>query len=178
MRLILFFFLVCLFSEAYTQKYTPIDSESTVSFKIKNFGSTVDGSFKGLRGTINFDAFDLDNAKFDVTINAATIDTGIGMRDNHLRKSDYFDVATYSTIRFISTKVVPSAKPNEGVVTGKLTIKKTSKEISFPFTYKINNGAPQFIGEFQIDRKEYEVGGSSMTLADKLKVMLDVKASK
>ena len=178
MRLILSLFLLCLFSEAFTQKYTPIDSESTVSFKIKNFGSKVDGSFKGLKGTINFDAFDLNNAKFDVTINTATIDTGIGMRDNHLSKPDYFGVADFPTIGFVSSKVEKSGKTNEAIVTGKLTIKKTSKEISVPFRYSEANGVLKFTGEFKINRRDFDVGGSSFSLADELTVLLNVRASK
>ena len=178
MRSVLSIFLFCLISEADTQKYTPIDSESKVSFKIKNFGSTVDGSFKGLKGTINFDANTISNSAFDVTVDVSTIDTGIKMRDNHLRKGEYFDVSVFTTIRFVSTKVIVTAKSNEAIVTGNLTIKKMTKEISFPFRYKMIGGSPQFIGEFQIDRRDYGVGGSSITLSDELMVMLDVKASK
>ena len=178
MRFLLAIFLVCFVSEAYTQKYAPIDSESKVSFKIKNFGSTIGGNFKGLKGTIDFDANAISNSAFDVTVDAATIDTGIKLRDNHLRKAEYFDVSVFTTIRFVSTKVIVTAKSNEAIVTGNLTIKKMTKEISFPFRYKMIGGSPQFIGEFQIDRRDYGVGGSSITLSDELMVMLDVKASK
>ncbi len=178
MRFIFTFFFIVLCSFVHAQVYVPVDATSKVSFKIKNFGSTVDGSFEGLKGTINFDASNLSNALFDVTINTATIDTGIGMRDNHLAKPDYFGVADFPTIRFISSKVEKSSKPNEAVVTGKLTIKKTTKEISFPFRYSEVNGVLKFTGEFKINRRDFNVGGSSFSLADELIVLLDVRASK
>ena len=178
MRYFLNLIFIGFYSFTTAQGYLPVDEASKVSFKIKNFGSSVDGNFKGLKGTIDFNPSDVINARFDVTLSAATIDTGIGMRDNHLRKPDYFGVADFPLIRFVSTKVVVSGKPNEAIITGKLTIKKITKEISFPFRYSEANGMLQFTGEFQINRRDFNVGGSSISLADELKVMIDVKTSK
>jgi len=178
MRFLITLFFILLFSIVQAQVYVPLDATSKVTFKIKNFGSTVDGSFKGLKGTINFDASNLADALFDVTINAATIDTGIGMRDNHLRKPDYFGVTNFPNIRFISSSVEKSGKPNEAVVSGKLTIKNTTKEISFPFRYGETNGVLHFTGEFKINRRDFNVGGSSISLSDELIVLLDVGTTK
>lgn len=178
MRFIFVLFFFGMYSIVYAQVYIPVSATSKVSFKIRNFGSTVDGSIKGLKGTINFDGSTLSNTKFDVTINPATIDTGIGMRDNHLRKLDYFAVDDYPTIRFVSTKVMASGKLNEATVTGKLTIKKTTKEISFPFRYTGGNNALQFTGEFKINRRDFDVGGNSFSLSDEVTVILDVTTSK
>jgi polyisoprenoid-binding protein YceI len=178
MRYIHAIFILISYSFTQAQVYKPVDTESKVSFAIKNFGSTVDGTFKGLKGTITFDAANLTTAQFDVNVNAATIDSGIGMRDNHLRKPDYFGVTDFPTIRFVSTKVEKSGKINEAIVTGKLTIKKTTKEITFPFRYSQSNDVLQFIGEFKINRRDFSVGGNSFSLADELIVFLDVKASK
>lgn len=171
-----FFFLV-LYSFTHAQVYLPDNVTSKVSFKIKNFGSTVDGTFKGLKGIIDFDDSNLGTARFDVTIDASSIDTGIGMRDNHLRKPDYFGVAAFPTIRFVSSKVEKSGKMNEAIVTGKLTIKKITKEISIPFRYGDATGVLQFKGEFTINRRDFGVGGSSFSLADEVTVLLNVRAS-
>jgi polyisoprenoid-binding protein YceI len=178
MRLIFTLYFIILYSFSNAQVYAPVDATSKVSFKIKNFGSAVDGTFGGLKGAINFDAANLTDAIFDVTISTATINTGIGMRDNHLRKSDYFGVADFPAIRFVSSKVEKSVKSKEAIVTGKLTIKKTTKEISFPFRYEEANGVLQFTGEFKINRRDFGVGGNSLSLSDDLTVTLDVRASK
>jgi len=178
MRFIIALCLIVLYSIVQAQVYVPVDATSKVNFKIKNFGSTVDGSFTGLKGTINFDASNLSNARFDVTINAATIDTGIGMRDNHLRKPDYFGVADFPTIRFVSSKVEKSGKANENLITGKLTIKNTTKEISFPFQHGEANDVLKFTGGFKINRRDFNVGGSSISLSDELIVLLDVSTTK
>ncbi len=178
MRFIYSFLFVSFCSIAIAQRYTPVDNISSIRFKIKNFGSSVEGSFGGLKGIIDFDVSNLPNSRFDVTINASTIDTGIDMRDNHLRKSDYFDVTDFPRIQFVSTKVISSDKPNEAIITGKLTIKKTTKEISFPFSYSTNSLGLQLKGEFKIDRRDFRVGGNSFSLSDEVIVMLDVKTAK
>lgn len=178
MRFILTFFIIGLYSLVNAQVYKPDDATSMVRFKIKNFGSTVEGTFNGLKGIIHFNDSILRGSMFNVSINASTIDTGIGMRDNHLRKSDYLAVEEFPTIQFVSTKVAKTTKSNEAVVTGKLTIKKTTKEISFPFRYGEANGVLQFTGEFKINRRDFSVGGSSLSLSDDLIVILDVKATK
>jgi polyisoprenoid-binding protein YceI len=176
-RLLLLCILVLNVQLSFSQTWIPADDKSAVTFKIKNFGTTVDGSFKGLAGTIEFDEKTPTAARFDVTLNATSIDTGIKMRDNHLRKEDYFHVSQYPTIRFSSSQVTIT-KAGTGTVTGNLTIKKTTREISFPFTYTLGANTIQFSGEFEIDRRDYEVGGNSMTMADKLSVKLNVVAIK
>jgi len=162
---------------AAAQVYTSLNASSRISFKIKNFGTTVDGTISGLKGTIQFDANNISIARFDVTLDANTIDTGINMRDNHLKKKDYFDVVTFQLIRFVSTKV-SATKTGEGSITGTLTIKKTSKEITFPFKYTLADGSPQFTGDFAINRRDFNVGGSSMTMGDEVKIFLKVSTSK
>ncbi len=174
-RFILLFLLssVC----ATAQVFAPLSASSGVSFKIRNFGTTVEGTMSGLKGTIRFDPGIISTAQFDVTLDANTINTGINMRDNHLCKKDYFDVATYPSIRFVSTKV-SAVKAGEATVTGTLTIKNTSKEITFPFKYTQLNGLPQFSAEFAINRRDFNVGGSSMTISDDVKIVLSVGTSK
>src|SRR4030095_5629180 len=95
-------FVLLLLLSAFTlpQSLTPADSESSVKFRIKNFGFSVTGSFTGLHGNIDFDPNNLAACHFDVTIDAKTVNTGIDMRDNHLRKSEYFDVENYPQIKF------------------------------------------------------------------------------
>ncbi len=157
---------------AHGQTYIP-NTDAKVNFKIKNFGSTVDGSFTGLKGILEFNEDDFSATKIKVTLDAKSIDTNIGMRDNHLRKESYFDVTRFPDIQFSSSKVV-KVSASEGIVTGKLTIKKITKEITFPFTFSIANGNPRFKGEFKLNRRDYAVGGNSMSLSDDLKVILDI----
>jgi polyisoprenoid-binding protein YceI len=157
-------------------KLTPAQEGSSVAFKIKNFGISVDGSLKQLNGTIDFQSTNVLQTVFQVSVASATINTGIGARDNHLRKADYFDVSTYPKISFTSSKVVNSNKAGTYFVYGTLRIKNTAKEISFPFTVKETSGGYLFEGSFKINRRDYGVGGKSISLSDEATVQLSVLA--
>lgn len=159
------------------QPLTPSDRESSVQFRIKNFGFSVTGTFKGLQGNIRFDPDNPAACHFEVSIDAKSINTGVGMRDKHLRKSDYFDVENYPQIKFVSVKISPGTKSGTLFIFGKLTIKNVTKDISFPFTAVPSENGYLFKGDFKINRRDFNVGGGS-TISDNLAVMLSVVAKK
>lgn len=159
------------------QQFKPVDQGSAVDFEIKNFGFNTKGSFSGLDGTITWDAKDPGKAAFDVSIGAATINTDNNMRDDHLRKDAYFDVAKYPRIRIVSTSVTGPDRSGHYTFHGKLTIKSTTKEVGFPFIATPTGDDYIFKGEFTINRKDFDVGGSS-TISNNLKVSLTVLAKK
>lgn len=158
--------------------YIPTDNSSSVKFKIKNLGISISGSLKGLGGNIYFDPNNLSVCGLDVTVDASSINTGIELRDDHLRKEDYFDVKNHPSMRFVSTKVTASTKPGTLFLFGNLTIKGVTKAISFPFTAIPQGNGYVFNGEFIINRRDFNIGGKSFTLADKLTVLLNVFALK
>ncbi|MBS1933631.1 MAG: YceI family protein [Bacteroidetes bacterium] len=161
----------------FAQNYTPVDKESKIEFKIKNFGFNTGGSFSGLKGKIHFEPSNLPASTFDVTIDANSVNTDNNMRDNHLREDTYFDVKNYPVIHFVSEKITASNKSGVHYIFGKLTIKKTTKDISFPFTAKESGDGYVFDGEFKINRRDFDVGGSS-TLSDNVTVTLHVITKK
>jgi polyisoprenoid-binding protein YceI len=152
----------------------PQAAGSTVQFKIKNLGFNVTGSLGGLAGQIRFDPARPEDAVFDVTADAATINTDNGMRDDHLRGESYFNVQRYPRIRLVSTRI-NQQKKGSYFFTGQLTIKDHTKEVSFPFTATEAGGGYRYQGAFTINRKDFEVGGFS-TISNELEVMLDVTA--
>lgn len=162
---------------ATAQNFAPVDTASGVSFKIKNLGFNTTGSFSGLAGVITFDPANPGGCSFDVSIDAKTINTGNDMRDNHLRAEDYFDVKNYPQIRFLSDKVSSTKKNGTLFVSGKLTMKGITREVSFPFTAQPIENGYLFNGEFSINRRDFKVGGGS-TLSDHLTVLLKVVAQK
>ena len=162
---------------SFAQTLTPSDKDSKVKFRIKNFGFNVTGSFSGLNGTIQFDPANLASCRFQVTVDAKTINTGIDMRDDHLRKTEYFDVENYPHIKFESVKISPSNKSGTLFIFGKLTIKNVTKDISFPFTATPTDEGYRFNGEVKINRRDFKVGGGG-TISDNLTVTLEVVAKK
>lgn len=175
-HLLLFFFFTAFIASVSSQHFIPKDEGSEVKFRIKNFGVNVSGNFKGLDGKISFNADSLAASHFDVSIQTNTINTGIDQRDNHLQKDEYFDVSKYPTIHFVSTKVTPSTSKDFLYIFGKLTIKDVTKEISFPFKATPKGEDYLFEGEFTLNRRDYNVGGGSITMSDKLTVQLAVTA--
>jgi polyisoprenoid-binding protein YceI len=170
------FILIILTSGGLFAQYKPIDQGSSLQFTIKNFGFDVAGKFIGLQGDIKFDPQNPGGDNFDVSIDAATVNTDNSLRDGHLRGDTYFDVKNFPRIHFVSTKVV-SSKNGTYVISGKLTIKKQTRAITFPFSATPSGDGYQFKGSFKINRKDFDVGGTS-TIANELEVSLDITAKK
>ena len=158
------------------QEYKPVDDSSSVGFGIKNFGVTVSGTVKGLKGNIHYEPGNLATAAVSVSVDARTINTGIDMRDNHLKKDDFFYVDSFPTITFKSTKVTPSNKDGYLFIFGDLRIKGVTKPVSFPFQATPNGEGYTFTGTFTINRRDFEVGGSSISMSDQAKVTLKIVA--
>jgi polyisoprenoid-binding protein YceI len=161
----------------YTQNYTPSDAGSKVHFVIKNFGIKTGGDFTGIKGSIVFDPKALNNSKFNVTVNAATVDTDNNARDKHLRKAEYFDIDKYPLISFVSTGVTKSKIEGRFYVFGDLTIKGVTKAVEFGFSAAPLASGYLFKGEFTINRRDFGVGGSSFSMSDNLVVSLTVSAN-
>ncbi|CAN5565758.1 YceI family protein [soil metagenome] len=160
----------------FSQNYTPVDNGSSVKFNIKNFGFNVSGTFTGLKGKIVFNPNSIGSSYFNVTVETATVNTGNGSRDGHLKKEEYFDVEKHPTLSFVSTKISNSNKPGMLVMEGNITIKGVTKSISFPFTANPLANGYKFAGEFKLNRRDFNVGSSSMVLSDNLTVSLSVFA--
>ena len=155
---------------------SPLDAGSKVHFVIRNFGIKTGGDFKGLKGTIKFLPANLAASAFDVTVDAATIDTDNESRDDHLREAEFFNAAVYKTIQLKSTKITTSSVAGRYYFFGNLTIKGVTKPIEFGFGATPKEGGYVFDGEFKINRRDFGVGGSSVSLSDILTVSLSVLA--
>jgi polyisoprenoid-binding protein YceI len=175
MKKIILFIIIALTANVVLAQYKPAEQGSSLQFTIGNFGFDVTGTFKGLDGAIKFDPQNPATDAFDVSIDAATVNTDNSLRDSHLRGETYFDVKNYPRIHFVSTKV--TAKNGGYIITGNLTIKKQTKIISFPFIATPSNDGYQFKGTFTINRKDFDVGGTS-TIANSLDVLLNIRANK
>lgn len=127
--LVLGFLAIVSLPEALWAADYKIDSNhSTVNFKIRHLFSQVMGRFNQFEGSFSFDPNNYKEWKASATIQAASIDTNVEKRDNHLRSADFFDVATYPTITFHSTRVL-EATAKGGKVEGMLSMHGIEKVI-------------------------------------------------
>jgi polyisoprenoid-binding protein YceI len=86
-------------------------------------------------------------------------------------------VKNYPRIHFQSIKITASNKTGSFIVAGKLTIKNTTKEISFPFSAVTTQNGYIFKGSFRMNRRDFHIGGGS-TISDELELMLNITATK
>ena len=139
-------------------------------------------------GWIDSDHDDLSKAGVEVILDAATINTGVEMRDNHLRSADgNFDVANYPTITFKSTRT-EGKDPSNFKVIGEVTIHGITKEVALNANFigegkdPWGNRRVGFSAETKLNRKDFaltwnqalEAGG--FLLGDDVRLDIDVEA--
>jgi polyisoprenoid-binding protein YceI len=145
--------------------------EAAVSFQIRNAGITVEGSFEGLEADIAFDPLHPEKARIQASLPVSSIRTGIGLRDKHLQKPDYFHAEKHPRILLTSKSVRQTGKGKyEGVFT--LRIKDIEREVLLPFTVA---GAHAFVGSLKVNRLHFDLGKQSLVLADEVEVAIRVK---
>jgi polyisoprenoid-binding protein YceI len=94
----------------------------------------------------------LADAKLNVCVSPATINTGNPKRDEHLKSQDFFHVDEHPQICFQSTSV--KSDKNGYRVNGKLMMLGVTKEISIPLSFSED----VFSGSFSLNRLEYNLG--------------------
>jgi polyisoprenoid-binding protein YceI len=146
----------------------------------------VRGYFKEVTGSVTIAENPLDSS-VEVHIKAASIDTGVGDRDNHLRSGDFLDVETYPELTFKSTRIVKH-DGNDLVIAGDLTIRGVTREIELPVEYSGVGTTPWgtevlgFSASTELDREDFgmtwnatlETGG--VLVGKKLKIEIEVEA--
>lgn len=149
----------------------------------------VRGSFKEFEGTATIDADDPSKSSASITIQAASIDTRVAARDDHLRSNDFLDMETYPQITFASTEV-KHVGGNDFEVTGDLTLRGVTRSITFPLEFQGSAKDPfgnlriGFDGSTEISRKDYgitynatlETGG--VLVSDKIVLEFEISAIK
>ncbi len=171
-----------------TETFVFDKSHTEVGFRIRHWLTKVDGRFRDFEGRIELDRAKPADSKVDVTIQAASIDTGSENRDKHLRTADFFDVEKYPTITFQSTRVVPKGK-DLYEVTGDLTLHGVTKTLTIPVRHTgfLNTGKQEKAGfelVIPINRKDFGIGwnrnadaGGTM-LGDDVEINVQVEANK
>ncbi|HET9870466.1 MAG TPA: YceI family protein, partial [bacterium] len=115
--------------------YSIDPQHSSLNFKVKHLSiSYVMGKFSKFSGTFSFDPAHAEKSKVSVTIDPASVDTGETARDNDLRSDHFFEVATYPTATFTSTKVTPLVDGKFQIM-GKLTLHGVTKPVTLDAVY-------------------------------------------
>src|SRR5438132_3035327 len=148
--------------------------------------SKVRGRFADFDGRV--DVADLpEDSQVEVTIRAASVDTGDSGRDDHLRSPDFFDAERYPTITFRSTGV-EAREPGKWNVRGGLTVRDVTKPVTLAVEFDGASRTPWgedrvgFSAATELDREDWgltwnqalETGG--VVVGKKVRIELSVEA--
>jgi polyisoprenoid-binding protein YceI len=178
--------MLALATPAAADTYTIDKNHSEAAFQVRHILTKVRGTFRDFAGTIDFDKAKPENSSVEFRIKAASIDTGVQKRDDHLRSPDFFDVATHPEIVFKSTKVVAKGN-NQFDVTGDFTMHGVTKSITLPVTFlgeqKFMKGAKAgFETALTVNRKDYglmwnrALEGGGVMVGDEVQITINIEA--
>ena len=163
---------------------------SAINFSARHMMlTTVRGQFAKFNGTVHFDEKHPANSTVDVSIDATSLNSNDEKRDGHLKSPDFFDVAAYPAIAFKS-KSVKGIDDNSAKLTGDLTIKNVTKEVTLDVEYHGQQKAPWgttsagFSAITKINREDWgltwnaplETGG--ILVGKDIKIELDIELVK
>jgi polyisoprenoid-binding protein YceI len=168
------------FAQAQSWKIDP--NHTAAQFSVRHMGiSTVRGAFTKVSGTAEYDPANPAKSSIEATIETASVDTRVEMRDNDLRSPNYFDVAKYPTITFKSKSVAASGEGKLKIV-GDLTIHGTTKEVvldadtpSAPMADQHGNTHIGTSASTKVKRSDFGVGGSNPMVGDDINITIDVE---
>ncbi|HQR26029.1 MAG TPA: YceI family protein [Nocardioides sp.] len=168
-------------------EYTVDPTHTRLGFSARHaMVTTVRGQFTQFAGTARIDTADPARSHVSLTIQVASVDTGVADRDAHLRSADFFDVESYPEMTFVSTDV--AREGNDWTITGDLTIKDVTRPVTIEFESTgsardpFGNLRVGFEGETTVNRKDWnltwnaalETGG--VLVSEKIKLQFDVSA--
>jgi len=114
---------------AFATTWTIDPDHSNVGFKVRHLMvSNVKGNFDKHTGAVEINDKDITKSKVEVSIDTNSINTNVQKRDEHLRSAEFFDVAKFPTMTFVSKKVAKAGK-DKLKVTGDLTLHGVTKEV-------------------------------------------------
>jgi polyisoprenoid-binding protein YceI len=143
------------------ESWTVDKNHSTATFKVRHMMANVVGQFRDFNGDIRIDRANPKQSSVEFTIQAASIDTGNGNRDEHLRGPDFFDATKFPAITFKSTAVTPKSATEFDVI-GDLTMHGVTKRVTLPVSFLgFGKTARGEKGGFEIEttlnRKDYGI---------------------
>ena len=171
-----------------TTTYAIDAGHSSAEFSVKHMMiSTVKGVFRDVQGAINIDEAAPERSQVEATIATASVETGVGLRDDDLRSDNFFNAEQYPQISFRSTAVEP-VDGDTWRVKGDLTIRDVTREVVLDTEFGGKAADPWgserigFTAETSVNRRDFglnynavlETGG--VVVGDKVKITLHIEA--
>lgn len=156
-------------------------AKSRIAFSVEQVGKIASGRIGAWTGTIVFDPGDLAAARLDIRMDMRTAGTGAKDVDDMMLGASFLDAAQQPEARFISTGV--AARGGDGYeARGKLTLRGVTRDVTLPFTLRLQGNQATARGTLQIKRLDYGVGrnewASTNYVADVVNIEVTVVASR
>jgi polyisoprenoid-binding protein YceI len=158
-------------------KITPEGSK--ITFYVKASVALV-GTFDKWDAALTFTSSDVTTGALDIKIQAASVNTGSGMKDGKLKSKDFFNVGENPLITFHSTKITQTG-PAAFDITGDFTIRGVTKPETLTLTVSgVGTGTGEIKGTMAFDRKDYGMtkGIPFIKIADRVEVTVNLKAKR
>lgn len=158
-----------------TVRYRLGPPHGQIAFKATSRLVDADGRFHRFQGEVRMDPKALEHAVVSLAIDAASVDTGIFRRDDHLRSEDFFHVTRFPQITFASRRVAPA--DGKVLVTGDLTLRGVSREVTVPVELELSAEGLRARGEFAIRMSDYGMTYRSWfnPLRDEVRILFDLR---
>jgi polyisoprenoid-binding protein YceI len=156
---------------------TPGDSKITFFVKAS---VALEGTFEKWDSTLVFTSPDVSTGVLDIKIQAASVNTGSGMKDGKLKSKDFFNVEQDPTITFVSKKITQTG-PTTFDLDGDFTIRGVSKPETLKLTVSgAGTGSGEINGTMAFDRKDYGMnkGIPFVKIADRVEVTVNLHAKR
>lgn len=178
MKSLLLFFGLISFSMVSAANTWTVQPGSKLSFEGTQQGEVFSGQFKKFNAQIMFDPTDLAHAKFDVSVDIASVDSQNSERDDAVRGTDWFDSQRFPQARFVTT-AFRALGPGKFEADASLSIRGKTIPLKFPFSWKVNNGGAELNAQVTLDRLAFGIGAGDWAdeelVGAKVKVSVDLK---
>ncbi len=168
--------------EAVSGEYTPDPKHRYITFSYFHQGYSHPWvRWRDWTGTLNWDADAPENSSVSVTIDVASVDSGVDEFDGHLVSENWFNAAAHPEITFVSTDVEKTGA-NTGKITGDLTIKGITKPVTLDVVF--HKGAYEqrgnyyklgFSGETTLKRSDFDLGAFVPVVSDEVDVVIETE---
>ena len=121
--------ITTLAASAQVSKWQIDPAHSEADFTVRHMGiANVHGRFGNVNGTLTLDEKDISKSGVNANIDISTVDTGVAQRDTHLKSAEFFDVAKYPQMTFVSKSL--SNTGGQLQLSGDLTIHGITKSVN------------------------------------------------
>jgi polyisoprenoid-binding protein YceI len=158
-------------------------AHSRLGFTIQHLGvADINGEFKKFEVKINTSNGEFEGSSIEMSADVSSINTGIDMRDNHLKTADFFDVEKFPKIAFKSTSV-NKIKKAVFQVNGKLTMHGVTAPVTLTATHNgtVKTESGKNLAGFKltgvVKRSDFGIGDATPVLSDEVKLQCDLELS-